>query len=83
MATILFDLELIATDKIVETTGTELTGDFVGQVSCNLMEQTKTKVNDLLGRAKGSVLFIDEAYTIGQGQFGEEAMTTLLCMFFY
>ncbi|KAI8896071.1 hypothetical protein BC833DRAFT_599019, partial [Globomyces pollinis-pini] len=70
MADILFQLEVIATDRIIETSGLALTGEFVGQ--------TKKKVTETLGQAKGSVLFIDEAYELGKGIYGEEAMTTLL-----
>jgi hypothetical protein len=40
--------------------------------------QTKTKVREKLGQAKGSILFIDEAYELGKGMFGNEAMTTIL-----
>lgn len=48
----------------------DLTGQYLGQ--------TKIKVGEKLGQAKGSVLFIDEAYELGKGPYGEEAMTTLL-----
>lgn len=70
MAQILCGLELIATYTIVETSGLDLTGEYVGQ--------TKEKVTDKMGQAKGGVLFIDEAYELGKGPFGNEAMTTLL-----
>lgn len=77
MADILFELEIVATKNIVETSGIltlikglDLTGQYLGQ--------TKSKVNEMLGQAKGSVLFIDEAYELGKGPYGEEAMTTLL-----
>jgi DNA polymerase III delta prime subunit len=70
MADILFQMELIASKSLVETSGSGITGEYVGQ--------TKKKVNELLGQAKGSILFIDEAYDLGKGVFGEEAMTTLL-----
>ena len=45
-------------------------GEYVGQ--------TKTKVTEKLDAAKGGVLFIDEAYELGKGIYGEEAMTTIL-----
>ena len=60
----------MASKSIIETSGIDLTGEYVGQ--------TKKKVQEKLGQAKGSVLFIDEAYDLGKGSFGEEAMTTLL-----
>ncbi|TPX59440.1 hypothetical protein PhCBS80983_g02469 [Powellomyces hirtus] len=70
MAQILFELDLIGTDKVVETSGLDLTAEFVGQ--------TKAKVTEKLEEGRGGVLFIDEAYELGIGPYGQEAMTTLL-----
>ncbi|KXS21803.1 P-loop containing nucleoside triphosphate hydrolase protein [Gonapodya prolifera JEL478] len=70
MANILCKFGLIATDRLVETSGLDMTGQYVGQ--------TKTKVTEMMNAARGSVLFIDEAYELGIGPFGQEAMTTLL-----
>ncbi|GMF43657.1 unnamed protein product [Phytophthora fragariaefolia] len=70
MAEILHGMGVLATTKLVETSGLDLTAEFVGQ--------TKKKVTDKLGEAKGGLLFIDEAYELGEGKFGEEAMTTLV-----
>ena len=53
LADILFSLKLIPTNIIEETTGLDLTAEYVGH--------TKKKVNDALKRAKGGCLFIDEA----------------------
>ncbi len=41
---------------------------------------TKKRVEDRVKAAKGGLLFIDEAYSLGSGPFGEEAMTKLLQM---
>ena len=70
MAKILYRLDILDTDRLVETSGLNLTGQYVGQ--------TKTKVQDQLGAAKGGILFIDEAYELGKGPFGEEAMTSIV-----
>ncbi|CAD7925302.1 unnamed protein product [Amoebophrya sp. A120] len=70
MADILARLQLIGRNNVVETSGLELTGEFVGH--------TKKKVEEELDKAKGGVLFIDEAYELGKGQFGTEAVTTLV-----
>ncbi|CAI5725442.1 unnamed protein product [Peronospora destructor] len=60
----------LGTTKLVETSGLDLTGEYLGQ--------TKAKVTEKLVEAKGGLLFIDEAYELGKGHFGEEAMTTLV-----
>ncbi|KAL4165528.1 hypothetical protein KRP22_014238 [Phytophthora ramorum] len=70
MAQILHGMGVLATTKLVETSGLDLTAQYVGQ--------TKQKVTDKLGEAKGGLLFIDEAYELGKGMYGEEAMTTLV-----
>ena len=74
MASILYELELLATNNIKETSGLDLTGQYLGQ--------TKEKVKSILGEAKGGILFIDEAYELGKGMYGVEAMTTLLVSYF-
>uniref|UniRef100_A0A7S4G5Q8 AAA+ ATPase domain-containing protein n=1 Tax=Eutreptiella gymnastica TaxID=73025 RepID=A0A7S4G5Q8_9EUGL len=70
LADVLCGLGLISRRHVEETSGLEMTGQYVGQ--------TKEKVHGLLAKAKGGVLFIDEAYTLGQGQFGSEACDTLV-----
>ncbi len=70
MTKILFQMDCLATEQIVETSGLQLTGDYLGQ--------TKTKVTQKMSEAKGGVLFIDEAYELGKGMYGNEAMTTIL-----
>ena len=47
------------------------------------MGQTKTKVEEKLNCARGGVLFIDEAYELGKGMYGVEAMTSLVKNHFY
>jgi SpoVK/Ycf46/Vps4 family AAA+-type ATPase len=70
IAKVLFGLKLKPSPKIVETTGLDLMADYVGQ--------TSTKVTEKLKESKGGVLFIDEAYNLGGGTFGKEALDTLL-----
>ncbi|POM70146.1 CbxX/CfqX domain containing hypothetical protein, partial [Phytophthora palmivora] len=70
MAQILHAMSALGTTKLVETSGLGLTGEYLGQ--------TKMRVTEKLDEAKGGLLFIDEAYELGKGKFGEEAMTTLV-----
>ena len=67
---ILFSLGLLAKKTVVETSGLDLTGEYLGQ--------TKTKVTEKLKEALGGVLFIDEAYELGKGTYGSEACSTLV-----
>eukprot|EP00521_Asterionellopsis_glacialis_P011013 CAMPEP_0195308186 /NCGR_PEP_ID=MMETSP0707-20130614/38095_1 /TAXON_ID=33640 /ORGANISM="Asterionellopsis glacialis, Strain CCMP134" /LENGTH=1429 /DNA_ID=CAMNT_0040372445 /DNA_START=1573 /DNA_END=5859 /DNA_ORIENTATION=+ len=70
VAKILYSLGLIPSDKLVERSALDLTGEFIGH--------TKKKVIDTLKDAKGGVLFIDEAYNLGKGHFSSEACDTLV-----
>ena len=68
-------MQLLPSDKVIETAGLDMTAGYVGQ--------TKDKVNELCDKAMGGVLFIDEAYYLaGQdgnaNSFGSEAVGTLL-----
>lgn len=70
IANVLFNLNLLPTNNIVETSALGLTADYVGQ--------TKSKVGEVLQEARGGVLFIDEAYNLGVGHFGKEAVDTIV-----
>ncbi|EGZ09125.1 hypothetical protein PHYSODRAFT_362049 [Phytophthora sojae] len=56
MAQILHSMRALGTTKLVETSGLDLTGEYLGQ--------TKMKVTGKLVEAKGGLLFIDEAYEL-------------------
>ena len=55
---------------MVECSATDLIGQYVGQTGPKTMKQ--------LERGLGKVLFIDEAYRLGQGGFAQEAMDEMV-----
>ena len=70
-----YAMGLLPSDEVIERNGLDLTAGYVGQ--------TKDKVNELCDNAMGHVLFIDEAYYLGDSQgntnsFNNEAIGTLL-----
>jgi SpoVK/Ycf46/Vps4 family AAA+-type ATPase len=72
MATVLHSYGLLATDHVELTSAQDLCGSYVGQ--------TAPKVEAKMQAARGGVLFIDEAYELGKGVYGEEALVKLLSM---
>lgn len=72
VAKILYSIGAIAEDKLVEVDSSMLIAGYTGQ--------TAIKTKDVINRAIGGVLFIDEAYTLERntGGFGQEAIDTLL-----
>lgn len=66
-------LGILERGHIVECDRQSLVAGFVGQ--------TATKTKEMIEKAKGGVLFVDEAYALSQGgpnDFGREAVETLL-----
>ncbi|MEU4834688.1 AAA family ATPase [Streptosporangium sp. NPDC023615] len=76
VAKIFYAFGLLETPYVVEAQRADLVGEFLGA--------TAIKTNELVDRALGGVLFVDEAYSLinsGDGQpdrFGSEAVQTLL-----
>jgi len=76
VAKIFYAFGLLETPYVVEAQRADLVGEYLGA--------TAIKTNELIDRALGGVLFIDEAYSLmntGDGQadrFGSEAVQTLL-----
>lgn len=75
MAKMLYDLGLVSENKLVEVERKDLVASYIGQ--------TAPKTAEVVEKALGGVLFIDEAYTLAQGNksgndFGAEAVATLI-----
>ncbi|MEV7805723.1 AAA family ATPase [Microbispora sp. NPDC088329] len=76
LAKIFYAFGLLETPFVVEAQRADLVGEYLGA--------TAIKTNELIDRALGGVLFVDEAYSLinsGDGQpdrFGAEAVQTLL-----
>lgn len=73
MADVFHAMGIISRGQLVEADRSDLVAGFVGQ--------TAIKTNQLVDRALGGVLFIDEAYTLTSSDldtFGKEAVDTLL-----
>ena len=70
MGKVFYDMGFLATAEVVECSATDLIGQYVGQ--------TGPKVQQLLEKALGKVLFIDEAYRLADGGFAIEAVNELV-----
>ncbi|WP_242946309.1 AAA family ATPase [Anaerostipes sp. 494a] len=73
LAKIYKKLGIISKGQLVEVDRSGLVGGYVGQ--------TALKVQEVVSKAIGGILFIDEAYTLagkGENDYGQEAIDTLL-----
>lgn len=73
IAQIYKELGILSKGHLVEAAAKDLVAGYVGQ--------TAIKTQEVINRAMGGVLFIDEAYTLSEGgsnDFGQEAIDTLL-----
>ncbi|KAI0127340.1 P-loop containing nucleoside triphosphate hydrolase protein [Xylariales sp. AK1849] len=70
MGKVFYDMGFLATAEVIECSASDLVGQYVGQ--------TGPKVRQLLDKALGKVLFIDEAYRLSEGHFAKEAIDELV-----
>ena len=73
IAKIYADLGIIAKETLIETDRTGLVAEYLGQ--------TATKTDKIINKARGGVLFIDEAYSLvrdGKDQYGLEAIDCIM-----
>lgn len=72
MGNIFYSLGLLPSNKVIEVTPKDLIAPYVGQ--------TAPKTEQVVNRAIGGILFLDEAYGLNDGAngFGKDAMPVLL-----
>lgn len=70
MGKVFYDMGFLATAEVVDCSATDLIGQYVGQ--------TGPKVQQLLDKALGRVLFVDEAYRLAEGPFAKEAVDEIV-----
>ncbi|KAJ4320700.1 hypothetical protein N0V84_005764 [Fusarium piperis] len=72
MGKVYYDMGFLASTEVIECSATDLIGEYVGQ--------TGPKVQQLLDKALGRILFIDEAYRLASGHnsFAREAVDELV-----
>lgn len=73
MAKMLYDMGVIKENKLLEVERKDLVGEYIGQ--------TAVKTSEVIQKALGGVLFIDEAYSLDSSSgndYGKEAIATLI-----
>ncbi|MFC2950033.1 stage V sporulation protein K [Virgibacillus sediminis] len=73
LAKVYYEMNLLSKGHFIEAERADLVGEYIGQ--------TAQKTRSVLQKAKGGVLFIDEAYSLARGgekDFGKEAIDTLV-----
>ncbi|KAL2875659.1 hypothetical protein SGCOL_009121 [Colletotrichum sp. CLE4] len=66
MGKVFYDMGFLAKAEVIDCSASDLIGQCVGH--------TGPKVQQLLDKALGKVLFVDEAYRLAEGQYAKEAI---------
>ncbi|KAJ4477292.1 P-loop containing nucleoside triphosphate hydrolase protein [Lentinula aciculospora] len=72
MGEVFYDLGLLSSPEVHECSASDLIAQYVGQ--------TGPCVQEMFKKAAGKVLFIDEAYRLGQGHFSQEAVDEIVTL---
>lgn len=70
MGSVYYDMGILSKAEVVECAATDLVGQYVGHTGPKTVKQ--------LEKGLGKVLFIDEAYRLGEGRFAQEAIDELV-----
>ncbi|KAF5389873.1 hypothetical protein D9757_003572 [Collybiopsis confluens] len=70
MGQVFYDMGFLSSKEVVECSASDLVGQYVGH--------TGPKVQKKFEQALGRVLFIDEAYGLGEGRFAQEAIDEIV-----
>ena len=73
VAGVFYELGLLTSSELIEVGRADLVAEYIGQ--------TAIKVKNVFRKAKGKMLFIDEAYSLvddRKGSFGDEAINTII-----
>ncbi|KAG5938710.1 hypothetical protein E4U59_003626 [Claviceps monticola] len=70
MGKVFYDMGFLSSCQVLDCTASELIGSYVGQ--------TGPKVRQMLDKALGQVLLVDEAYRLSEGAFAKEALDELV-----
>src|ERR1700761_3303590 len=70
MGQVFFDMGFISSVEVVECSATDLVGEYIGH--------TGPKTKAIFDKALGRVLFVDEAYRLGEGRFSQEAVDEIV-----
>ncbi|KAE8414807.1 P-loop containing nucleoside triphosphate hydrolase protein [Aspergillus pseudocaelatus] len=65
-----YSMNLLSSTEVIEASATDLVGQYIGH--------TGPKTQELLEKALGKVLLIDEAYRLAEGQFAKEAIDEIV-----
>ncbi|KAF9264149.1 P-loop containing nucleoside triphosphate hydrolase protein [Marasmius fiardii PR-910] len=72
MGQVFYDMGLLSSAEVHECSVSDIVGQYVGQ--------TGPLVRKMFDKALGRVLFIDEAYRLGDGHFAQEAMDEIVSL---